>query len=281
MKTNVYSLKGSRVGEVELPSVFEVTGRADLVQRVHDYMLTHKKQPQGRDPMAGQRTSARTYNPPTGHGVARVPRVKGSRHPRSGQAAGIASVVNGRQAHPPKSKAIPRKNVTSKERRLATSSAIAFTADKARVGLRGHDTDGVLSIPLVVSDDLEAIIKTRDLRKIFSALGLNNDLRRVSRNTRSTSGTSRLRGRTKKVPKGPLIVVGDDKGISTAVNNFEGIDCVRSKDLNILLLAPGGHPGRLTVWTSSAINSLPDSLEQVSRAYLLGRSPELSIESKA
>ena len=281
MKTNIYSLKGSRIGEVELPSVFEVRDRADLVRRVHDILLTHKKQPQGRDPMAGQRTSARTYNPPTGHGVARVPRVKGSRHPRSGQAAGIASVVKGRQAHPPKSKAIQRKNVTSRERRLATSSAIAFTADKARVGLRGHDIDGVLSIPLVVSDDLEAIIKTRDLRNIFSALGLNNDLERVSRNTRPTSGVSRLRGRTKKVPKGPLIVVGDDKGISNAVNNFDGIDCVRSKDLNLLLLAPGGHPGRLTVWTSSAINSLPEVLNQVSRDYLLGRSPELSIGDKA
>lgn len=278
MKTNIYSLKGSRIGEVELPTIFEVTDREDLVRRVHDIMLTHTKQPQGRDPMAGQRTSARTYNPPTGHGVARVPRVKGSRHPRSGQAAGIASVVKGRQAHPPKSQAIPKKNVTTRERRLATSSAIAFTADKARVELRGHDINGVLSIPLIVSDDLEKVIKTRDLRKIFSALGLNNDLERVARNTHPTSGVSRLRGRTKKVPKGPLIVVGSDKGISNAVNNFNGIDCVTSKDLNILLLAPGGHPGRLTVWTSSAINSLPDILKQVSREYLIGRSPELSIK---
>ncbi|MFQ6011903.1 MAG: 50S ribosomal protein L4, partial [Nitrososphaerales archaeon] len=256
VKTTIYSLKGSKTGEVDLPSVFDIGDREDLVRRVHDMLLTHTKQPQGRDPLAGQKTSARTYNPPTGHGVARVPRVKGSRHPRGGQAAGIASVVKGRQAHPPKSQAIQTKRITSRERRLATSSAIAFTANKSRIGLRGHDTNGILSIPLVVSDDLEAVVKARDLRKIFSSLGLTNDLQRVSRNVQPTSGVSRLRGRTKKIPKGPLIVVGEDKGISKAVGSFFGVDCVTSKDLNLSLLAPGGHPGRLTVWTSSAIISL-------------------------
>ena len=35
-----------------------------------------------------------------------------------------------------------------------------------------------------------------------------------------------------------------------------GVDAVIVKDLNIDLLAPGGNPGRIVVFTESAINKL-------------------------
>jgi len=41
-----------------------------------------------------------------------------------------------------------------------------------------------------------------------------------------------------------------------AAKNLAGVDVVLVKDLNVELLAPGCHPGRLTVWTKSAINYL-------------------------
>jgi len=57
---------------------------------------------------------------------------------------------------------------------------------------------------------------------------------------------------------GPLVVVAENKGIVEAARNVPGVDVVTVADLNVELLAPGTHPGRLTVWTSSAIERLGD-----------------------
>ena len=62
-----------------------------------------------------------------------------------------------------------------------------------------------------------------------------------------------MRGRRYKMAVGPLVVVGEDDGIIRAVRNLPGVDAVLARNLNILLLAPGAHPGRLTLWTESAI----------------------------
>ncbi|HDO42082.1 MAG TPA: 50S ribosomal protein L4, partial [Candidatus Bathyarchaeota archaeon] len=53
-----------------------------------------------------------------------------------------------------------------------------------------------------------------------------------------------------------LIVVSKKDGIFKAARNFPGVDVVSVRDLNPELLAPGTHPGRLTIWTSSSIEEL-------------------------
>jgi large subunit ribosomal protein L4e len=65
-----------------------------------------------------------------------------------------------------------------------------------------------------------------------------------------------MRGRAYKTPKSVLIVVGKNKGIYRAARNLPGVDVVEARNLNAELLAPGAHPGRLTVWTLSAIKYL-------------------------
>ena len=67
------------------------------------------------------------------------------------------------------------------------------------------------------------------------------------------AGKGKMRGRKYKVPKGPLIVVGEDKGISLGARNHPGVDIVSVENLNAELLAPGTHPGRFTIYTKSAI----------------------------
>jgi large subunit ribosomal protein L4e len=59
---------------------------------------------------------------------------------------------------------------------------------------------------------------------------------------------------------GPLIVVSEKKGLVNAAGNIPGVDIVTVKNLNAEILAPGTHPGRLTLWTSSAI-------EQITKLY--------------
>ena len=55
---------------------------------------------------------------------------------------------------------------------------------------------------------------------------------------------------------GPLIVVTKDRGIFNAAENIPGLDVASITELNAEILAPGAHPGRLTLWTNGAINQL-------------------------
>ena len=55
---------------------------------------------------------------------------------------------------------------------------------------------------------------------------------------------------------GPLIVSAENKGIIEAAHNIPGVDAVSVTDLNAEILAPGTHLGRLTIWTSDAIEKL-------------------------
>ena len=53
-------------------------------------------------------------------------------------------------------------------------------------------------------------------------------------------------------------MVGDDKGIIKAAGNIAGVEAVTVDKLTCEVLAPGTHPGRLTVWTPDALNKLQD-----------------------
>jgi large subunit ribosomal protein L4e len=43
-----------------------------------------------------------------------------------------------------------------------------------------------------------------------------------------------------------------------AAENLPGVNVVIVTDLNAEMLAPGTHPGRLTIWTSDAIKRLTE-----------------------
>jgi large subunit ribosomal protein L4e len=240
-KVPVYTLDGLKKGSVELSELFFTPFRPDTIHKVYYAISSHSIQPQGRDPMAGKKTSATTFNPPTGRGISRLPRVKGERYSRAGQAAGVASVVKGRQAHPPRSEKKNRQKVNNKEKKLATLSCIAATANEEMIRLRGHIIDNIPSIPLVVSDRIQSIKKSKELEIVFSKLGLSDDILRIRR---------------RKNGKGPLVVVSEDKGICKASSNIPGVECVSAKDVSTLHLAPGCNPGRLVVWSKSSLQDL-------------------------
>ncbi len=255
MEANVISLEGKGEKKVELPEIFSTPPREDVIERVFWILWSHRLQPKGRDPTAGKKTTAETYNPPTGRGISRVPRVKGERYSRAGQAGGISGVVKGRLAHPPKSEKVIYLKVNKKEKRLATMSAIALTANKDAVSARGHLLDG-LKLPLVVSDEIEKVKKTSELLKFMEDLGLGKEIERLYNGIRINSGKARMRGRAYRERKGPLFVVKHDKGLKRAAASIPGVDVVEVSSLSVLDLAPGGRAGRLTLWTESAIKEL-------------------------
>jgi len=246
---SVFNLEGKKVGRIKLPSVFNTSLRPDVIKKAVVAIQTHRIQPQGRDVMAGKRTTAESWG--VGHGIARIPRLKESR-----RAALAPGTVGGRQAHPPVVEKKIRKKIPKKERRLALFSAIAATGSKEIVAERGHIIDEVPELPLVVTDDLQNLKRTQEVKDVFISLGVWPDIYRVRESIKIRAGRGKMRGRRKKVGVGPLIVVSENGGIIEASRNLPGVDVAYVKDLNPELLAPGTHPGRLTVWTRSSIEEL-------------------------
>jgi large subunit ribosomal protein L4e len=254
MKVKVFSLEGKPVSETDLPAVFETEFRPDVIRRAVLSAQSARIQPSAPDWMAGKRTSAETVG--KGHGVSRTRRVKGSGSSASGQGAFSPHTVGGRRAHPPRVEEVIHEKINKKERRLAIRSAIAATKNKKLVSSRGHVVDGVLELPLVVTDDIEKISKTKEVKEIFQKLGVWKDVERViaSRNVRA--GRGKIRGRRYRRAVGPLLVIGPGKGMVKGAKNTPGVDISTVSKLNVELLAPGGVPARLTLWTESAIKKL-------------------------
>jgi large subunit ribosomal protein L4e len=250
--TKVFNLQGKPVGKISLPPIFEMPIRPDVIKRAVLAIQSTKIQPQGRDPLAGKRTSAESRG--VGLGIARIPRLKGP----AGRAALAPGTVGGRAAHPPTSGKKIVKKIPKKEKRLALLSAIAATGYKEIVTSRGHSIEGVPAIPLVVTDDLAKLRKTKEVEETLISLGVLSDILRVRESEKVRAGKGKRRGRKIKQAVGPLIVVAENNGIINAAENIPGLDVVTVKDLNAEVLAPGAHPGRLTIWTVGAIEKVKE-----------------------
>ncbi|AEA46995.1 50S ribosomal protein L4 [Archaeoglobus veneficus] len=247
MKANVLNLNGEVVEEIELPVVFKEELRPDIIRKAVHAIQSHRRQPYGPNPLSGINYAAENWGP--GHGYARVPRLKtGSR------AVKVPQAVKGRRAHPPKVQKKWEEKINRKEMRKALRSAIAATAIAEVVKQRNHVFDG--DVPKIVVDDFEGLSKTKEVAEVFKAIGVYSDVVRAAERKRVRAGKGKMRGRRYIGKKSVLVVVSKPCSVMNAARNLPGVDVVLAKDLNVELLAPGTHPGRLTVWTKSALNVL-------------------------
>ncbi len=246
----IFDLQGKSTGKINLPAVFSTPLRPDVIKRAVLAIQSNRLQPQGRDPMAGKKTTAESRG--TGSGISRVPRMKSG----AGRAAFAPSTVKGRQPHPPRAEKIIVKNIPKKEAKLALISAIAATAEKDVVVARGHKIENVIAIPLVIDNAFENLTKVKEVEAVFTSLGFAAELTRVRDSRKIRAGKGKHRGRKMKQAVGPLIVVVEGKSLSKAASNIPGVEVSTVVNLNTEMLAPGTHPGRLTVWSSGAIEKL-------------------------
>ncbi|MFQ5762506.1 MAG: 50S ribosomal protein L4, partial [Candidatus Bathyarchaeia archaeon] len=91
---------------------------------------------------------------------------------------------------------------------------------------------------------------------ILKTLGLGEELKRITDGIKVRPGRGKMRGRRYKERKGPLIIVEKNKGITRATSNLPGVEVTLVDRLNPEILAPGTHPGRLTIWSKSALKRL-------------------------
>jgi len=254
VSAKVFDLKGKAATKVGLPAVFKTPVRPDIIRRVVVALQSHRFQPQGRDILAGKRTTAKSRG--VGLGMSRVPRI------REGQRAAFVSfAVGGRSAHSPVVEKKIEKKIPRKEMRLALRSALAATASKETVASRGHMVDDVPDFPLVVIDEIQGLKKTQEVKDALIQLGVWSDIYRVKESRKVRAGKGKMRGRRIKQAVGPLLVITKDEGIVKAARNIPGVEVVDVDSLNAELLAPGTHPGRLTLWSLSAFEKLDELFE--------------------
>lgn len=243
MKATVYSLEGKVLKQIDVPDFFKSPGRDDLVKRAVLSEETKEKQPKGNFRFAGLETSARYRGRKEDFGTVKnkgIPHLPHEVLPKGqiGKVKRVPHAVKGRRAHPPK----PQKNIieeiNAKEYQKALVAALSMSANSDLVSKR-MNSKFEIALPAILDNKLESLSKTKDVLKVFVALKLDKFVEK-----------------SKKLgSKAPLIVVSDGK-ILKAASNLAGVDVVRVRDLQVKDLAPGAHPGRLTLFSEAALPEL-------------------------
>ncbi len=260
MKANYFNLEGKKLKSIELPKQFNEPIRPDLIHKAVLTIQSHKRQPYGAKPKAGQRYSAvlsrrrRKYKSSYGHGISRVPRkTLWHRGTRFGWVGAFApGTVGGRRAHPPKASKIWKQKINIKERRKAIRSALAAVVNEALIKKRGHLFK---ELPTIIDSKIETLAKTKEVKNLLIKLGLQKELERASVK-KVRAGKGKMRGRKYKKRKGPLIVISKSCPLKKSSINIPGVDVCIVNNLNVELLAPGTVPGRLTIFSEESINKL-------------------------
>ncbi|MAG38814.1 50S ribosomal protein L4 [Candidatus Woesearchaeota archaeon] len=248
MKLKILNLNNTETKSVDLPNQFFEPVRTDLIHRAFLITQSNKKQPYGSDPEAGKKYSSelsrrrKKYRGSYGQGISRVPRkILSSRGTRfSWVGATMPGTVGGRRAHPPKVEKKLSDKINIKERRKAIRSAMAATIDEKFVKARGHFIP--VNYPFVLTDKIGEINKTKKLKQVLIKLGFEKELIRSD----------------EKGSVGLLLVCveKEENTLKKAINNLNGFEVVNVKKLGVEQLAPGGVPGRLTVFTEMAFLKL-------------------------
>lgn len=119
-----------------------------------------------------------------------------------------------------------------------------------------------------MSDKIESFRKTKEAVTFLRRSHVWSDIEKVRylpiawhllkvyNSKRYRAGKGKGRNRRYKQKLGPLVIYGQDEGVARAFRNIPGVDLLHVERLNLLKLAPGGHLGRLIIWTESAFRKL-------------------------
>ncbi|XP_073997105.1 ribosomal protein L4 [Rhodnius prolixus] len=254
-QVTVYSDKNEVTGTlINLPAIFNAPIRPDVVNFVHQNVAKNHRQPYAVSAAAGHQTSAESWG--TGRAVARIPRVRGGGTHRSGQGAFGNMCRGGRMFAPTRPWRRWHRKVNVNQKRYAMVSAIAATGVPALVMSKGHMVHDVPEIPLVVSDKIQEYTKTKQAVIFLHRIKAWTDIQKVYKSKRFRAGKGKMRNRRRIQRRGPLIIYGQDQGLTRAFRNIPGVDMINVTRLNLLKLAPGGHVGRFVIWTQSAFEQL-------------------------
>merc|ERR1712183_194509 len=259
---SVFNEQGEVSSQVTLPAVFKAPIRPDVVHFVHSNMAKNSRQPYAVHKHAGHQTSAESWG--TGRAVARIPRVRGGGTHRSGQAAFGNMCRGGRMFAPTKTWRRWHRPINQKQRRYAICSALAASAIPSLLMARGHQVEGIPEVPVVCTNSIESLTKTKAAVALLKGLNAYVDVEKCQQSKQIRSGKGKMRNRRYTMRRGPLVVYNEDHGIKQAFRNLPGVDLISVDRLNLLKLCPGGHLGRFCIWSQGAFQKL-DSIYGTSK----------------
>ncbi|KAL2935782.1 60S ribosomal protein L4-1 [Bienertia sinuspersici] len=268
---------------VPLPDVVKSPIRPDVVNYVHCNISKNSRQPYAVSRKAGHQTSAESWG--TGRAVSRIPRVPGGGTHRAGQGAFGNMCRGGRMFAPTKIWRKWHRKINVNQKRYAVVSAIAASAIPSLVLARGHKIEAVPELPLVVSDNIESVEKTKAAMKVLKSIGALEDVEKAKNSVAIRAGKGKMRNRRYVSRKGPLIVYSTEGAkLVKAFRNITGVEVCHVDRLNLLKLAPGGHLGRFVIWTKSAFEKLDsiygtfDKVSEKKNKYVLPRAKMLNAD---
>ena len=258
MKGTLYSTKGEKKGEVQLPELFDTPIREDVAAKYYEADKFAHKQPYSHAPTAGRRHSAsgtishrrHEWKGHYGKGISRAPRKamwrRGTQFFWVG--AEVSGARGGRRVHGPSLTERARK-VNKKEVVLALNTCFASTAVKDKVLSRYSSLAGkkvAMTFPIVIESKLDNV-KAKEmlslLNKIFSEVSSV-----VFKNKEVRAGRGKTRGRKYKSNAGLLLVKSKDEKIK-----FPGVEVLSTDEICIEDIYP---LGRLTAYTEKALKEM-------------------------
>lgn len=252
-EADVLSIDGKKAGTATVPQIFEEVVKPELILRAVNAENTRRLQPQGHNPLAGMDTTAMYYGAMhsyrTGRhmGIAIRPRQKLGGG-QQGMVRRIPSSTKGRRAHPHKVEKILIEKINRREYTKALSSAVAATVSPET------------RKPIIVSDRIESVGKTKEMVMVIRNLNLGQKLDNVDKRVRKgLRRSSRRRSFTRAI----LVVVSKDSPAVRSGRNIAGVDVCRVDRLSAGLLAPGGKPGRTAIWSEGAIRGLQSAVSKI------------------
>ena len=256
MELKIKTITGTSTKKINLPAQFNEPVRPDIIKRAFLVIQSNNRQKKGAAKDAGKRHSSylskrrNSYKSTYGIGQSRTPRkVMSRRGTRLNYVGAFApQTVGGRRAHPPKSEKIITLNINKKEKRKAIRSAMSAMLNIEFLKQKNYQVPS--DYPFIMDNSIEKISKTSELKEILEKLKIETYTQRKIR-----AGRGKTRGRKYTRKKGPLFVTGENCKLFDASKNLN-IESCQVKNLNVKLLAPGGMPGRVILFTESAIEKL-------------------------
>jgi large subunit ribosomal protein L4e len=249
MKTKILDTQN----EIELPKVFETPIREDIIKKVADTLF--HKQPYAPYILAGKGSSQhkqshcrRKFKTLYGKGISRVSRKALWRRGDQFYWVGTFSpgTVKGRAPHPPKTLRTPR-FINKKEKILALKSCIAATASKTLLK-KNYQNLPEINLPLIISSQL----LDKKAKEIFSVLEKTKLNLKPEKKVRP--GIGKVRGRKYKNTKKILLVLGKKEKFQK-IKNLNLI-FTNTNQLNVKDFSLNGKPGKLAIYTETAIKEL-------------------------
>jgi|SRR3989344_796272 len=258
MKTQLLSIDGKKIKDIELPECFSEKIREDIIAKVLD--VERKEQPYGVFWRAGKQNSAsgiishmrHKWKTQYGHGISRVPRKimwrRGDQFYWIG--AEVANTRGGRRAHPHKVD-LAGKKINKKEYALALKSAISSTTSPSLLEKKYSSLQGkkiTLALPVIIEDK---ILKLKAKEFFSSMKKILGELYGIAiQEKKLRAGKADKRNRKYKKNAGMILVIGKNESVK-----ISGIEVKKTNELNVSDFASGA-PGRLAMFTENAIKDL-------------------------